>query len=91
MIIIYRDDNARSIFIKDSNGAQFVNSLQAVSENGNVSIRDTVKDEDIVTDIAFDQFVKQDETTPYGSDLTETVNALNVDRRISEHYIAPCD
>lgn len=83
MIIIYRDDNARSIFIKDSNGAQFVNSLQAVSENGNVSIRDTVKDEDIVTDIAFDQFVKQDETTPYGSDLTETVNALNVEFTLS--------
>lgn len=83
MIIIYRDDNARSIFIKDSNGAQFVNSLQAVSENGNVSIRDTVKDEDIVTDIAFNQFVKQDEITPYGSDLTETVNALNVEFTLS--------
>jgi hypothetical protein len=83
MIIIYRDDNAHSIFIKDSNGAQFVNSLQAVSENGTISIRDTVKDEDIVTDIAFDQFLRKDETTPYGSDLTETVNALNVEFTIS--------
>lgn len=83
MIVIYRDENARSIFIKDSNGAQFVNSLQAVSENGNVSIRDVVKDEDIVTDVSFNQFFKQDETTPYGSDLTETVNALNVEFTLS--------
>ena len=83
MIIIYRDDNAHSIFIKDSNGAQFINSLQAVSDNGKVSIKDSVKGEDLVTEVAFDQFVKQDEITLYGSDLTETVNALNVEFTLS--------
>ena len=83
MIIIFRDDIARSVFIKDSNGAQFVNSLHAVSDNGNISVRDIVKDEDIVTNIPFDQFVRQDKTTPYGTNLTETVNALNVEFTLS--------
>ena len=83
MIIIHRDINAHSIFIKDSNGAQFINSLQAISVNGKVSIKDTVKGEDLVTEVPFDQFVKQDEITLYGSDLIETVNELNVEFTLS--------
>ena len=83
MIIVYKDIDARSVFIKDSNGAQFVNSLQAVSSNNKVSIHDVVKDEEIVTEVDFDQFVKQDESTPYGTDLIETVNNLNVEFTLS--------
>ena len=42
-----------------------------------------MKDEDIVTEVDFDQFVKQDEVTQYGTDLLETVNNLNVEFTLS--------
>ena len=44
MIKLYRDDEANSIFVEDSNGAQFPNSLQAIKNTDNtISIVDLAK------------------------------------------------
>ena len=46
---IYRDSEANAIFIQDANGAQFLNSLHATTENSLVSIEDTAKSFELVT------------------------------------------
>ena len=76
-IKIYKDSAANAVFIEDANGVQFLNSLQATeSVGGKCNIHDLAKNIDIVTDQDFDQFVNENDAT-YGSNSTETVNALN--------------
>ncbi len=75
-ITIYKDSAANAIFIEDANGAQFLNSLQATVENGGCSVHDTARDIDITTDIAHDDYLKQDGTT-YGNTSVEVCDALN--------------
>ena len=75
-ITIYRDNGANAIFIEDANGVQFLNSLQAVENGTTCDIHDLAKNIDIVTDATFSDFVDQN-NNQYGSDATETANALN--------------
>jgi len=75
-ITIYRDSAANAIFIEDANGVQFLNSLQATVTNGACNIHDLAKDIDIVTEVAFAEFVDQNGAS-YGADSTAVCNALN--------------
>ena len=79
MIRLYRDDEARSIFIEDDNGAQFTNSLQAVKHSDDtISVRDLARNIDIVSSALFTEFVNENGGS-YGGDPDETVNALNAE------------
>ncbi len=83
MIRLYRDDEARSIFIEDDNGAQFTNSLQAVKHSDDtISVRDLARNIDIVSTALFTEFVNEN-GSGYGGDPDETVNALNAEFVIS--------
>jgi len=62
-IKIYKDIPANSIFIEDANGAQFINSLQAIPQNGKVDIHDLAKDIDIVTGENHVNFANKDGVT----------------------------
>lgn len=73
---IYRHSGAHAIFIEDSNGVQFLNSLQASIENGTCSIRDLAKGIDLVSDTPYDDFLDEDGGT-YGNTSTEVCDALN--------------
>ena len=73
---IYKDNAANAIFIEDSNGVQFLNSLQATVGTGTCNIHDLAKNIDIVSGLPFDQFVDENDNT-YGNDETEVCNALN--------------
>jgi len=75
-IKLYKDESANAVFIEDANGVQFLNSLQATVTNGACNIRDLAKEVDIVSAVAFDDFVDQNDNT-YGADSTEVCNALN--------------
>ena len=75
-IKIYRDNAANAIFIEDSNGVQFLNSLQATIGTGTCNIHDLAKDIDIVSNAPYNEFVDSDDN-PYGNDATEVCNSLN--------------
>ena len=60
-IKVYRDNAANSIFIEDANGAQFLNSLQAVVESGLVSIEDLAKGYQIVSGVNHTDFVDEND------------------------------
>jgi len=76
MIKIYKDDSANAIFIEDANGVQFMNSLQAIVENGGVSIHDLARDINIVTDADYADYVDENDAA-YGTDSQTTCDALN--------------
>ena len=76
MIKIYKDISANAIFIEDSNGVQYLNSLEALDSNGFVCVKDKIKNIEILSNIAFDEFFDKDEN-PYGANVTEVVDALN--------------
>ena len=79
MIKIYRDLDANAIFIEDANGAQFLNSLQATQDDPSsdlISVRDIVKDIEIVSETNFADFVDKNDNT-YGNTALDTCNALN--------------
>ena len=46
---IYKDSSANAIFIEDANGAQFLNTLHATVNNSLVSITDTAKNFELVS------------------------------------------
>lgn len=76
---IYRDDDARSIFIENENGARFLNSLHAVinpDDATKVDVNDQVEDVIIVYSTGYADFVDFSDTS-YGADATEVVNELN--------------
>ena len=80
-IKIYKDQNAGAVFIENSNGVQFLNSLQATLDDPadvKVNIHDLSKDVDIFTQVPFSDFVDQSGSA-YGSNATDTVNALNAE------------
>jgi hypothetical protein len=76
-ITIYRDSEANAIFIEDANGAQFLNSLHATVDSNLVSITDTAKNFDLVSDVDHTEIVDQNGDV-YGATSTEACDALNV-------------
>lgn len=76
MIKIYKDVNANAIFIEDSNGVQFLNSIQATVDNNLVSIRDLARELDIVSDASHSEFIDENDNA-YGATPTEACDALN--------------
>ena len=73
---IYRDNAANAIFIEDANGVQFLNSLHTTIENGSCSITDLSKDIEIVSGLAYNEFVDENDNT-YGNNATEVCDELN--------------
>lgn len=83
MIKIYRDDEAKSIFFEDANGAQFPNSLQAILNlDDTVAVIDLARSVEIVSNETYDQFVNESDEN-YGADPVSTVNALNAEFVVS--------
>ncbi len=75
--IIYRDTQANAVFIQDSNGAQFLNSLQAINAgNDYLTIIDLSKSIEIITYILYSDIIDKNGFN-YGTDGQTTVNALN--------------
>lgn len=75
-IKIYKDPEARAIFMMDANGVQHLNSLQATVDDGLCSIKDLAKNWDLVTGVPYTEFVDHNDNL-YGNDAIEVVNALN--------------
>tara|TARA_R110002012_G_C11622206_1_gene609114 strand:- start:73 stop:1362 length:1290 start_codon:yes stop_codon:yes gene_type:complete len=75
-IKIYKDSTANAIFIEDANGAQFVNSLQAVENSGNINITDLAKQIDIVSNEVHTGFVDNNNDA-YTGTASEVCNQLN--------------
>lgn len=73
---VFKDQDANSIFIEDANGAQFLNSLQAVESTGNVTINDLAKQIELVSNEAHTNFVDENDA-PYTGTVTDVVNTLN--------------
>tara|TARA_Y100000592_G_C5446412_1_gene306240 strand:+ start:176 stop:1480 length:1305 start_codon:yes stop_codon:yes gene_type:complete len=73
---VYKDQGANSIFIEDANGAQFLNSLQAVDTSGKVTINDLAKQIEIVSNEVHTNFVDENDA-PYTGTVTDVVNTLN--------------
>ena len=79
MIKLFRDDEAKSIFIEDNVGAQFPNSLQAIKNTDDtISVIDLARSIEIVSNEPFNEFVDENDAQ-YGQDPDETVNALNTE------------
>jgi len=79
MIKLFRDDEAKSIFIEDNVGAQFPNSLQAIKNTDDtISVIDLARSIEIVSNELFSEFVNEF-GGQYGQDPDETVNALNTE------------
>lgn len=77
MITIYRDDDANCIFLENANGAQFSNSLQAITNSSNnINIVDLAKNFELVSNEPYSEFVDNNGAA-YGNNTTEVVNALN--------------
>jgi hypothetical protein len=80
-IKIYKDQNAGAVFIENSNGVQFLNSLQATMDDPadvKINITDLSKSVQIFTQVPFADFVDQSGSA-YGATATETCNALNAE------------
>jgi len=78
-IKIYRDDDARSIFVENENGARFLNSLHAAvnpDNSSNVDIHDQVENVIIVYNTVYSEFMDASGAA-YGVSSVSTVNALN--------------
>ena len=76
-ITIYRDNDARAIFIEDANGAQFLNSLHATINSGLVSVADIAKGFELVSEVDYAEIIDSN-GVGYGADAVEVVDALNV-------------
>lgn len=78
-ITIYKDEDANAIFIEDSNGAQFLNSLQATINdpvNGNCNVTDLVRNIEIISNTGYEEFLDESGNS-YGSTDVEVCDALN--------------
>ena len=76
---IFRDDGANAIIVRDSNGAQFLNNLQAVTDEPTdpvFKVRDKARDNLLLANLAPSDIV-DDNGQVYGTDVLSTVNALN--------------
>ena len=76
MIQIHKDQSANAIFIEDGNGVQFINSLQASSIGDLIYITDIAKNQQIISNVNYSEFVDNNSTS-WGSSATDVVNALN--------------
>ena len=79
MIKIYKNEGANAIFIQDDNGAQFLNSLTALTQDpatNTVSIYDNVKDLYLVFEEDYSEFVDENDQV-WGVDSTGVIDALN--------------
>ena len=74
---IYKDSSANAIFIEDANGAQFLNTLHATVNNSLVSITDTAKNFELVSNLLHSDIVDENGNL-YGADSVEVCDALNV-------------
>jgi len=75
-IKVFKDSSANSIFIEDANGAQFLNSLQAVEATGLITINDLAKQIQIVSNEPHTNFVDENDA-PYSGTITDVINNLN--------------
>ncbi len=79
MIKLYKDSEANAIFIENSNGVQFVNSLHATLDAPTdvvVTIQDTSREVEILTEVPFEDFVDKDGVS-YGATCSAVCDALN--------------
>jgi len=76
MIKIYKDTAANAIFIEDSNGVQFINSLQATVDNSLVSIINLAKNSEIVSNVLHTEFVNENDEL-YTGDANAVCDELN--------------
>lgn len=79
MIKIYKDLAANAVFIEDPNGAQFLNSIQATSDDPTstkMNIFDSVEQIYLVYQEEFTEFVNEN-GVQWGADANATINALN--------------
>ena len=80
-IKIYKEQDASAVFIQNSNGVQFLNSLQATMNEPTdtaINIVDLSKDIDIFTQVPHGDFVDEN-GDPYGTNPTDVCNALNAE------------
>ena len=78
-ITIYKDQSANAIFVEDANGVQFLNALQAYTDDPTattLSVKDTAREIDIFTDVEYSDYVN-DSGVSYGTDASDTINNLN--------------
>tara|TARA_R110002012_G_scaffold12756_1_gene56347 strand:+ start:1 stop:1287 length:1287 start_codon:yes stop_codon:yes gene_type:complete len=73
---IYKDQSANAIFIEDSNGVQFLNTLQATVNDSLVTIVDLSRDIDIVSNVLHTEFIDENDTA-YTGDAVAVCNTLN--------------
>lgn len=79
MIKIYKNLAANAIFIEDANGAQFLNSIQATTDDPTstkMNIFDSVEQIYLVYQEEFTEFVNEN-GEQWGVDANATINALN--------------
>ena len=76
MPTIFKDPNANAIFIEDSNGVQFPNSLQATDIGDNITVTDLARNIEIETETHYSEFVDQSGAS-YGNNAIEVRDALN--------------
>ena len=78
-ITIYKDASANAIFVEDANGVQFLNALQAYTDDPTattLSVRDTAREIDIFTGVEYSEYVNAS-SVAYGTDASDTINNLN--------------
>ena len=79
MITIYKNLAANAIFIEDANGSQFINSIQATTDDPTstkMNIFDLVEQIYLVYQEEFTEFLNEN-GQQWGPDANETINALN--------------
>ena len=80
-VTVYKDQDANAVFIENSNGVQFLNSLQATMDNPSdvvINVQDLSKGIQIFSYVPFADFVDQSGSA-YGSTALEVCNALNAE------------
>jgi len=80
-VTVYKDQDANAVFIENSNGVQFLNSLQATMNGPSdvvINVQDLSKGIQIFSDVPFADFVDQSGSA-YGSTALEVCNALNAE------------
>lgn len=80
-VTVYKDQDANAVFIENSNGVQFLNSLQATMNGPSdvvINVQDLSKGIQIFSDVPFADFVDQSGSA-YGPTALEVCNALNAE------------
>ena len=80
-IKVYKDQDAGAVFIENSNGVQFLNSLQATMDDPSdvkINITDLSKSVQIFSQVPFEDFVDENDAV-YGVTATAVCNALNAE------------